>query len=328
MQNVVLVIAAIAFPLVTWAQPWESSTKCLLFGTIALGVFFQGWSLYGVPLLVHRLLQKFYRPQIKAAILRLVLTAGFYAMGVLNAWVAASLAALALGCTGWDYRHAARSYVREPVQIQPERNAEMLRYLAPLIPGVAFTALQGQILIGISSIFGTARNIAEVSALGRIGQLFLVLAAFNSVLVGPYISGIPRSILARRYAQILSAAVLVAGIISVFGFLLPQPLLWLLGRNYAGLQSEIGWVVLTGSLSYLGGVLYTMHAARRWIYWWSPMTYIPMIILTQAWCVWAMDLSKTQSVILFGLITAAVSLAVQSSVGVYGFIATARHDKA
>ncbi len=327
MQNVVLVIAAILFPFVTWAQPWESPTKCLLFGAVALGVFLQGWSLYGVPLLVHRQLHEFYRPQIKAALLRLVLTAGLYATGVLNAWLSASLAALALGCTGWDYRRASRIYVHEPAESQPARNAEMLRYLAPLIPGVAFTALQGQILIGISSIFGTARNIAEVSALGRIGQLFLVLAAFNSVLVGPYIAGVSRSMLARRYTQILGAAVLVSGVICVFGFLMPQPLLWLLGRNYAGLQSEIGWVVLTGCLSYLGGVIYTMHAARRWIYWWSPIAYIPIITLTQAWCIWAWDLSKTQSVILFGLITAAVSLAVQSSVGVYGFVATARHCK-
>jgi len=321
MQGIVLLVAAIAFPLITWTQPWDNTVKCLLFITVVLGVSFQGWTMYGAPLLVHRALQKYYRPQIHAAILRLVLSAGLYAMGALNAWASALLAALAIGYTGMDYRRSSRAYIREPAQIQPERNEEMLCYLGPLIPGVAFTALQGQILIGISAIFGSTRNIAEISALGRIGQLFVVLGAFNSVLIGPYVAGVPRSILARRYIQILGAAIGAASIIAAVGFLLPQPLLWLLGRNYSGLQSEIGWVVLTGCLSYLGGVMFTMHAARRWIFWWSPVVYITVILISQTWCISTMDLSKTQPVIWFGLITVIVSLLIQSSVGAYGFVA-------
>jgi hypothetical protein len=319
MQGMVLLIAAIVFPLITWTQPWGYKAKFLLFGTVVLGVLFQGWAMYGTPLLVHRALQKYYRPQIHAAVLRLALSAGFYSMGWLSAWAAALLAALALGYTGLDYRRAARAYIREPEQSQPECNSEMLRYLTPLIPGVVFAALQGQILIGISAIFGTTRNLAEISALGRIGQLFLILGAFNAVFVQPYIAGVPHALLARRYCQILAAALGIACIIGTVGFLLPQPLLWLLGRNYAGLEREIGWVVLSACISYLGGVMWTMHAARRWIFWWGSFAYISSMILVQTVGIAFFDLTQTLGVVWLGILTSVTCLFVHLATGIYGF---------
>lgn len=320
MQGMVLLIAAIAFPLITWTQPWGYKVKCLLFGTVVLGVLFQGLAMYGAPLLVHRALQKYYRPQIHAAFLRLALSAGFYAMGILSAWSAALLAALSLGYTGFNYRRSSQAYIREPEQSESERNAEMLRYLSPLIPGVVFTALQGQILVGISAIFGTTQNLAEISALGRIGQLFLILGAFNAVFVEPYIAGVPRALLARRYSQILAAALGIACIIGTVGFLLPQPLLWLLGRNYAGLEREIGWVVLSACISYVGGVMWTMHAARRWIFWWGTWFYIVCLITTQSLCIAYMDLSQTVAVVWLGFITSFVVLFVHAITAYFGFI--------
>jgi hypothetical protein len=226
---------------------------------------------------------------------------------------------LVLGYTGFCYRRSSQSYIQEPLRSQPKCNAEMLRYLSPIIPSAVFVALQGQILIGIIAVLGSTQNIAEVSALGRISQLFVILGAFNAVFVEPYIARIPLSLLSRRYLQILGVAIGIAAAITTVGFVFPRPLLWLLGQNYSGLQKEIGWVVLNGCLCYLGGVLWTMHAARRWIFWWSTIVYIVSTVLVQAVCIAKMDLSHTLSVIWFGLITALVGLGLQISVGIYGF---------
>jgi O-antigen/teichoic acid export membrane protein len=317
-QTFTLLGAAIAFPLVTWSQPWSPTIKALLFGSIALGVFFQGWTMYGSPLLVHRALRQYYTPQIQSAVLRLLCCATLFAVGFLPAWLAAVISALSIGFTGWSYRLSSRGFIKEPVQSIPSANAEMRRYLSPLIPGLAFVALQGQILVGISSIFGSTQNIAEISALGRIGQLFLVLGAFNSVFIEPYIARVSTELLPRRYFQIFSAALTICVIIAFVGFTFPQPLLWLLGKNYAGLQAEVGWVVLSGCLAYLGGVLWSMHAARKWIFWWVSIVYIATILITQVICVTFMDLSQTQSVIMFGLVTTGVTLLLQASVGARG----------
>jgi hypothetical protein len=326
-QTATLVVAAFAFPLVTWNQSWSPTVKALLFGSIALGVFFQGWTMYGSPLLVHRSLRQYYTPQIQSALLRLLLCAVLHEVGILPAWLAAMLSALALGFTGFSYRRSSHPFLNEPIESQPAANAEMLRYLSPLIPGVAFVALQGQLLVGISSIFGATQNIAEVSALGRIGQLFLILGAFNSVFIEPYIARVSAELLPRRYFQILGVALTICAAITFIGFTFPQPLLWLLGKNYAGLQAEIGWVVLSGCLAYLGGVLWSMHAARRWIFWWVSIVYIISILITQFICVMMMDLSQTRSVIFFGLITTLLALLLQASVGMCGLISDRRTPK-
>lgn len=319
-----LLVAGVAFPLIVWRQPWSAPIKGLLFVSIALGLLFQNWNMYGTPLLVHRALRKYYTPQILGAVFRLAFCAALHAAGFLSAWVAALSAALLLGYTGFSYRRSSRSYIQEPARSQPERDAEMLRYLSPIIPSAVFVALQGQILIGIIAVLGSTQNIAEISALGRISQLFVILGAFNLVFIEPYIARVPLSLLARRYFQILGVAVGIATVIATVGFVFPRPLLWLLGQNYSGLQNEIGWVVLNGCLCYLGGVLWTMHAARRWIFWWSTIVYIGSTVLVQTVCVATMDLSHTLSVIWFGLISTFVGLGLQTAVGIYGFMAGER----
>lgn len=319
MQGVTLLVAAVVFPWIVWSQPWSAAIKGLLFFTIALGVLFQAWSMYGAPLLVHRALGRYYAPQILGAVFRLAACAALNAAGLLSAWVAALLTALVLGYTGLSYRRSARGYIREPEGGRPEYHAEMLRYLSPMLPGVVFASLQGQILVGIIAVFGSTRNIAEVSALGRIGQIFVILGAFNAVFVEPYIARVPRPILLRRYLQILGAALGIAIVIAVVGFLFPQPLLWLLGRNYAGLEREIGWVVLTASISYIGGVMWTMHAARKWVFWWGTVVYIATLLITQCLCIAYMDLSQTLSVVWFGVISGSVLLLVHAATAIYGF---------
>lgn len=319
LQWAMLLLAAVAFPLIVWKQTWSASIKVLLFLSVALGLLFQNWNMYGTPLLVHRELRKYYAPQILGAVLRLALCAALHAVGLLSAWAAAFSAALLLGYTGISYRRSSRSYIQEPLQSPPEYNVEMLRFLSPIIPAAVFVALQGQILIGIIAVFGSTQNIAEVSALGRIGQLFVILQAFNTVFIQPYIARVSLSILSRRYLQILGVALVIAAVIATLGFVFPRPLLWLLGQNYSGLQNEIGLVVLNGCLCYVGTVMLTMHSARRWIFWWTTIVYIGSTVIVQILCIATMNLSQTHSVVWFGLITAFVGLGLQIAVGIYGF---------
>ncbi|MCF7785935.1 MAG: hypothetical protein K9N47_07420 [Prosthecobacter sp.] len=318
-QSGMLVLAAVAFPLITWGQDWGAMTKALIFGAIALGVLFQGWSMYGAPLLAHRALSAYYRPQIWAALLRLVFCAGLWGVGWLNAWAASLLAALALGYCGMAYRRSSATYIVEPAASEPERNAAMLRYLAPLIPGVAFTALQGQIQMGVIAVLGSTQNIAEVSALGRLSQLFVLFGAFVTVFVQPYVARLARTLLLRRYLQIVAASsVFCFGLIGL-GWVCPQVFLWFLGPNYSELGVETTLTLVIGCINAMGGVLFAMHAARSWLFWWSPFVYIPVMLITQIVCILLMDLSSTLSVVWFGIISSMVSVAVQMSVGIYGF---------
>jgi O-antigen/teichoic acid export membrane protein len=323
MMAVMLAVSIMAFPLMTWRHDWGTRTKLLLFGAIAVAVVFQGWMMYGSSLLVHRRLGSYYKPQIISAAIRLGACLALYVTGMLSAWTAAWLGALAIGFVGLSFRRAAREFVHEPAESEPEANQEMLRYLAPLMPGVVFGAMQGQITVGIITLFGSTEKIAEIAALGRIGQLFLLLSAFNAVMLEPYFARLPARLLARRYAQAIAGAVLLASTIAMVGFMFPRPLLWLLGAKYAGLEKETGWVVLTACIGYLSGVMWTIHAARRWIFWWATTAYIAALASVQIACVLTMDLSQTMPVILFGMTSALAVMCVHIANGIYGLYGNA-----
>ena len=310
--------AAIAFPLLTWRQEWGAGTKLLLFGAVSVAVVFQSWMVYGSPLLVHRRLWDYYSPQIVGAAVRLGLCAGLYVAGLLSAWAVAWLGSLVIGWTGWSYRRASRDCAHEPAASDPETNREMRRYLAPFIPGAIFFALQGQITVGIISVFGSTAQLAEISAVGRIGQLFLLLNAFNAIVLEPYFARLPVSLLQRRYVQIVGAAVLLAVSLATVAFMFPKPLLWLLGPNYANMQQAVGWTVVSACITYVANLMWTMHAARRWVYWWVTNTYITCVIMVQVICAITMDLRNTIQVVWFGSITALVVFAVTLANGIYG----------
>ena len=127
--------AAITFPLLVAPHGWGWANTSRLFGSVALAVVAQGWMLYGAPLLVHRRLAAYYRPQIVGAAARLALCLALFAVGWLSGWVVAWLGALVVAFTARSYRNAAREHVVEPAKVDPEAGREMRRYLAPLMPG-------------------------------------------------------------------------------------------------------------------------------------------------------------------------------------------------
>jgi hypothetical protein len=327
MMLMILLGAVVAFPLMTANQQWGISVKTLLLTGLIAGIVSQGWIMYGVPLLVHRLIGWYYMPQIFAAIIRLALCGALYVTGVLSGWVVTWIGALALALVGLSYRRLSRGHVTLEAIKDVEANKQMLVYLKPLIPGVIFTAFQGQISIAIITLFGATRNIAEVSALGRIGQLFLVLTAFNAVFIDPYFSRINNKMMLRRYIQILSAAIFIAASLTIISFIFPKPLLWVLGAKYSGLREDVGWVVCASSLGYIGGVMWTMHASRRWVYGWASAAYIAVILTIQILFISCVDLSTTRNVILLGVVTSAGVLLVHLMTALIGFKSANRDDE-
>lgn len=322
---IVAPLAVIAFPLVSAKQHWPWPTQFLLLIFILLSILFQGWmTFYAAPLLINRHLRNYYQPQVISAIGRTVLCLLLYLGSALTAWVAVWINAIVIAVTGLFYRADARRLVVEPTVSNPQTNREMLRYLSPLIPGTVFTAFQGQALILLITIFGQTRNIAEVGALGRLSQLFLLLGAFNAVIIAPYIARVASQYLVQRYFQILGIAIVIAVAVLFAQFLFPRPLLWVLGPKYQNLQRETTWLVAVSCLNYVCGVMWTMHSARKWIYWWATISYICLLLVTQIACLLLIDLSTTMGVIYFSLFTNSALFLLHLATGAFGLIYGAR----
>ena len=180
---------------------------------------------------------------------------------VLNSWTASWSAAVASAIYGLLYRRAAVALIDLPAEADAQTKRQMLNYIAPLIPGMIFAAFQGQIAIALITLFGKTQNIAEVGALGRLGQLFTLLNTFNQVIIEPYIARVSRTSLTVRYLQVAASQVAVGAGLSTLAVWFPAPLLWIIGPRYAQLRGEVGWVAMTASVNYVCGGLWTMNSA-------------------------------------------------------------------
>jgi hypothetical protein len=236
------------------------------------------------------------------------------------------LSSLSTLAQGWFYRRHSAQHIIEPVASDPSTNREVLGYIRPLIPSTIFFALQGQISIFLISWFGRTQSIAEVGALGRIGQLFVMLGAFNGVVIAPYIARVSRRDLAQRYIQVLAGALVVASLLVALARFAPHSLLWLLGKKYANLETELVWMMVGACTGYLTGVMFTMHSARKWIFTWGVWTYIGSVLATQITGLALMDLSTTRNIILFSVFSSLATLLVQVAWGIVGFLGKEKGD--
>lgn len=312
--------AAVCFFLLMRQHGWRWEVQVALFGSIAANILAQGInSFYGAPMLIHQRLRQGYQAQSIAASARLILNGGLHFSQLLSATTASWAATAATVVNAILIRRIARPLVDEPQRADPRLRREMLQYVLPLLPGVAFTAVQGQISLFLITIFGKQGSIAEVAALGRLGQILAILVSLNSVIIAPYFAKLPQGGLWRRYQQTLFVACLIACGSIAFAFCCPEPLLWVLGPKYVHLHTEISWSIVAWGLSYVSGVMWTIHSARRWVFWWGSMTYIAVLVISQAVAIAVMDLSNTQSILYFNVIAASATLCVHIVTSFYGF---------
>ncbi|PYO57707.1 MAG: hypothetical protein DMD83_07790, partial [Candidatus Rokuibacteriota bacterium] len=125
----------------------------------------------------------------------------------------------------------ARHVVVDP---RPARR-EIVRYLVPTLPSAIYFSFQSPLLAFLSAMFGDARNIAEVGALGRLGLIVGLLTGLIPGVIIPRLAGVlDERLYGRRYAQYLMLLG-VSGltlVVSAYGW--PGLFLALLGPRYRG----------------------------------------------------------------------------------------------
>lgn len=318
--TLILPVAGVAFWFISHRQGWPLHTQALLFCCVIASIYLEGsvaW--YRAALLIHQRINEIYRVQIFAAAGRLFLCLGFYSWSHLGALNLACVNAVALALISLSYRAFARPFIEEPLKSAPLIRREMLHYILPLVPGVVFYALQGQLTTFLIAIFGKTNSIAEISALGRLAQLFTLLGAVNGALLTPYFAKLLPGVLKRRYWQAMTAGTAFVGLLVFFSFIFPYPLLWIIGAKYKHLGPEVGWMVLSNGLGFLGALAWSIHSARKWVFWWATGCYICFVTVTQALFISFGDLSSTLNVLYLSCATNGVALLIQAMIGAAGF---------
>lgn len=317
---IVGILFSVVFFFITERYEWDWHVRFLLLLSILLSLIFSAYiNLYKPVLQVYKKFSLIYRTEIYQALFRLSLVVILFLSIGLIAWQLALLSTFVLVFRGLSLRESARKLVLEPQIASSEAKLEMFQYVKPLFPGIIFAAFQGQITILIISFFGNVQAIAEVGALGRLSQLFFIFNSASMMLLVPYFARQPEHGLLKKYLSILAFVVLIMSLTIAWVYFYPESLLWIIGKQYTGLSSELLIVVTTSSIGIIDGAILNINKSRRWVYWWMPWLWIPGIIVIQILFVLNTDISSTFNVLLMGLGVAFFSLLTRLNVSFWGF---------
>jgi O-antigen/teichoic acid export membrane protein len=312
-------IAMIAFFAIMRRHRWSWISEVLLMASVLLSVYSGGnVSYYSAPLFLYGRLKDFYLPQTLSAVGRLAVFWMMRAVGVLTGWTAAIVTALNITLNGAILRKVARSHVEWPEEDDPKIDREVIRYVLPAIPALVFAAFQLQSSVFLIGIFGQSVSIAQISALGRLSQIFSVFTIFNTVVVEPAMARLPQAKVLSRYVILILIGLLGCTSIVLLAFVEPGPLLWLLGSKYEGLRDVVGWAMLTGSINYLSILIWIMNRARKWVFWSGTILEIILTLLGQALFIVIHGVRTTHDAVFFSLLSAFGPLLTHIYVMIYG----------
>jgi O-antigen/teichoic acid export membrane protein len=237
----------------------------------------------------------------------------------LNGAVAIAISSATLLLQYW----MLRKYVEGVIDINASETAEdreaMRGFIRNQAANAIFFCLQGQITIFLISFFGRQVNsIAEVGALGRLAMIFAVL---SNLLANVFAPAFARCQSLRKlrwqYAAIVGCvagfSLVVIGVAAFF----PRQFLFVLGNKYAHLERELLLMVGGAVITALAGTLWSLNAAKAWIA--GSWLYIPLTLSTQLALIPATDFSSVTGVLMFNLVSAIPSLALNFVLSYRGF---------
>lgn len=304
---------AVTVPVAGWmlwrngADPWLLTGLCLC---LAAGVIpLLGVSVFNVCLQMHAQYRRMQQLDLGNAVLRAGIIA-VLAASHLNSLLAATVGVLGSWVQMILGRRWARCLINPAAPVNAEDRRELIRLSLKSLPNSVFFCFQGQVTLLILTLVGNPTGIADITAIGRIAALFAVFSAVFVSVIGPRFARCQEPTrLPRLYLMLVGLTALVLAPLVALAWLMPEPLLWLLGDKYTGLESECVWVVATGCVGQLASVMYTLNAGKAWI-WAQSFGYVPIIITTQVATALCLDLRQFHDILIFNLVTMAAPLPV------------------
>ncbi len=190
------------------------------------------------------------------------------------------------------------------VDAQDPASNEFDGQIRSLVAGsVAFTlyyGLQGQVSMWLMSLHGASTQVADVGALGRLGVIFSLASAPVVQFAAPAFARCrEREKLSRHLLLTVGMFVLFSAGILLLVTVLPGPLLWLLGPQYAHLTMELRLAALLPAVTGLCGIMWGLVMARGWIR--HSFLVVPAGIAAQVTGLFLFDLKTVTGVLGFNL---------------------------
>jgi hypothetical protein len=314
-------VAIVAFVSIMHRQHWPLALQTALLISTLVALYSSGKASYfSAPLILHGKLRSYYVLQVVAGIIRLGSYVVLAFAGGLNAWVAAAIGALTISFTAEWYARQAKPMMDWPAHEDPATDKKVFHYILPAAPAIIFTAFQAQLTLFLISIFGgQTEYIAQVAALGRIGQVFTVLTTFNLMVVEPFIARLNHRRLLPTFLMLTGLACVVLAPVVYAAFMWPQVFLLLIGPKYSNLRDLLGWVILAATVNYVAGLIWMMNRARQWVFWSGSLVEIGLLIAVQIGFVVLVGVRNTREAIFLTVAASVCVLIAHIYVSIVGF---------
>ena len=313
--------AVVVYPLIVRRQHWSWQVVAAMVAVLLVASWYSRVSgTYGAVLILRRDRGYWYRAQVISNWGALALLGACWFVHSLNAFSAILINLAATIYVSLAYYLRANRLLGVTGRPTKELRHAIIHLALPNTPLGIFNALQGQISLVLITLFGRTTAVAGVGALSRLGQIFLLFGMMSPLLIEPYFARLPEDRLTRNYIGALTAVGCFCVSMTLVSAYLPQVFLWILGHKYSGLRHEVVLMIATSSLSFFSSVIWVIHSARRFVYWWNSLMVIIITVAVQALFIWKMDLSTVRAVLILSLATVAAGTSVNVLTGVYGFI--------
>jgi O-antigen/teichoic acid export membrane protein len=275
--------------------PYAVAIFALLLGG---GLFQLNYNIWSVVPRLHAQVTRLQRLDLATALMRLSLLGGALLIFI-DCAVAIAINSLGFLLQGAMARHWGTKYVSHASPANPSNRSELLDLAKSQMPNIIFYCLYGQAAVLVISIFGRAKQIAELGALTRLGVVFAVLGSVMSTIVLPrFARANDRRAISSKYIQVVAVFLTGAGGLLGLALLFPRQIVWLLGGKYSGLEGVVGWMVLGALVNSFVGLLWSLNTSKGWVK--RAWMTIPGIVVFQVIAAISLDLSTVRGAILFG----------------------------
>jgi O-antigen/teichoic acid export membrane protein len=212
-----------------------------------------------------------------------------FVAGIAQLWANSNLKKISLGYANWK---------QTP---DPAVKKEILFFVKRILPGSIYYCLSGQITIWLISFFGNTAAVAQVGALGRLGMMLGIFTAILSTLVIPRFSRLPneKSKLFKTFFLIQLGLVALGIFIIGIVYLFPAQILWILGKDYSNLKTELILSIAGSCLGLVAGSAFGLSTSRGWAI--NPLISIPLTLVAIIAGITIIDISTLIGVLKFNL---------------------------
>ena len=202
-------------------------------------------------------------------------------------------------------------------EVDPVVRTNILKFVRKFLPHSIYYSTSNQITIWIISLVGSARSVAQAGALSRIAVLLYLFHILINTLIIPRFARLQKNgnLLVKRYIQVHLLLLGLSCIFVLFGFLLSTQILWILGKQYAGLHTELVICIASSCIGTLAGASFHLNSSRGHVI--NPLLAIPINILAIVCAVTFLNISDLRGMLLISVVIELVQLLLNFIYGVF-----------